>query len=69
MTRSNSNSSTITLNDIKTLIDNAKTEIITIMKKENDKILGLVNSLQKRVEGLEQKNSQLEHNLPTGGQK
>ncbi len=59
MTRSNSNSSNTTLDDIKNTIESSKTEILSFVKSENEKLLSLVASLSKRVDDLEVKNSKL----------
>jgi hypothetical protein len=59
-TRANSNASSITLSDIKTLIENSKAEILSTVKRENDKLQALVVSLSKRLEELEKKNLNLE---------
>lgn len=57
-------SSSLTLNDLKnelkTVIENSKTEILKTMKRENDKLQVLVGSLQDRILELETKNANLE---------
>lgn len=58
--RSDSNpSNTITLKDIKTLIDNSKTEILSFLKKEVDGITGILHGLVNRVEEIERVNRHL----------
>lgn len=59
-TRSNSNSSTISINDIKTLIDGAKTEILQTVKEDNNRLSSLLTTLLGRIETLEEKNRMLE---------
>ena len=53
-TRSNSNSSNITLHDIKTLIEKTKVEILGTVKTEVEKLKSLTSTLLKRVDELEQ---------------
>ena len=57
---SNSNNS-ITLNDIKLLIENSKVEILSSLKKEIDGLNSVLTKLNKRVEEVERRNSHLEH--------
>ena len=59
-TRSNSNTPTFTLNDIKRLIDDAKASIINNMKHENERLYSVINSLSERIKQLEEKNNNLE---------
>ena len=55
VTRSNSNPSNTTLDDIKNIIESSKTEILSFVKSENEKLLSLIASLSKRVDDLEVK--------------
>lgn len=59
-TRSGSNSSAITLNDIRDLIEKSRTEILNTVAQQNAKFQALCDSFLNRLEDLEQKNSQLE---------
>ena len=59
-TRSGSNASQVSLNDIKILIETSKTEVVNLVKKENAKLENLIITLSKRLDDLETKNSFLE---------
>jgi len=59
-TRSNSNAQNITLQDIKTLIENCKTEILIAVNNKVDKLSETIGSLVKCVEGLKERQEQLE---------
>ena len=61
-TRSNSkpNSNNISLNDIKILIENSKTEILQNIKNEVGRLSDMVEKLVKRVDELDIKNNNLE---------
>lgn len=59
-TRSGSNASNITLSDIKTLIENSKSEILLGVKTEVERLTTTIHSLINRVEALETKNTELE---------
>lgn len=59
-TRSNSNTTNFTLQDIKTLIDNSKAEILKALTSEIDKLHALVGSLATRVEDLRRQNANIE---------
>lgn len=62
--RSDSNlNKTITLNDIKLLIENSKAEILSSLKKEIDGLTIVLTKLNKRVEEVESKNLQLEERV------
>lgn len=58
-TRSNSNTQTINLHDIKTLIESTKTEIVTSISCEIAKLNETIGSLMKRIEVIEDKQSEL----------
>lgn len=59
-TRANSNATNINLNDIKALIEKSKDEILSAVKRENDKLYDLVESLNQKLLALEKKNLDLE---------
>ena len=58
-TRSNSNSQNFTLNDIKSLIDNCKSEILTTVKSQIEKVTNMIAPLLIRVDELEKENKKL----------
>ena len=58
-TRSGSNTSSISLNDMKSLLDNMKNDISTVVKEKNDNLESLIVSLNKRLDNLEKQNSTL----------
>ena len=60
-TRSGSNASNITLHDIKVLIESSKTEILTTLKNEVEKLNDVVSSLTVKVDLLAVKNAELEN--------
>lgn len=60
ITRSGSNASNITLSDIKTLIESSKSEILSGVKSEIERLTTTIQSLINRVEALETKNFILE---------
>lgn len=62
-TRSGSNAQNINLNDIKSLIQTANSELTSIIEKKIDKIYNLLGTTLKRVEELEKRNKQLESDL------
>ena len=77
-TRSGSNASSVSLNDIKTLIDNSRTEVLKSIRsliddskaeilnsvaRENDKLQALIQSLNKRLDTLETENDELKKKL------
>ena len=55
-TRSGSSTSPITLNDIKTLIEDLRTDVISTLKDEVNKLKDTISSLQLQVKSLEDKN-------------
>ena len=59
-TRSNSNTQNITLHDIKTLIENSKTEIVTSISCEIVKLKDTIGSLVTRIESIEKHQHELE---------
>ena len=59
-TRSNSNAQNITLQDIKTLIENSKTEILLAVNCKVDKLSETIGSLVNCVENLKERQEQLE---------
>ena len=59
-TRSNSNAQNFTLQDIKTLVENAKTEILHAVETKIGKLNDKFESLMKHVEYLSDKQTQLE---------
>ena len=58
--RSTSNSTNITLQDIKSLIESSKSEIINKLNSDMHKLTGMVADVIKRVDDLDKKNNQLE---------
>ena len=62
-TRSGSNASGLTLADIKTLIESSKSEILIGVKKEIEKMTGIIESLSNRVAQLEMSNDVLQMKL------
>ena len=59
-TRSNSNASSISLNDIKSLIESSTTEILSIVKTENEKLKSMIKIFNNRVDEVERKTNLLE---------
>ena len=58
-TRSNSNASSITLEDIKSLIENSTAEILKGLRQEVDTLKESISSLHKRVDQLDTANAKL----------
>ena len=59
-TRSNSNSASINLNDIKTLIENSKTELLNTFNVELTKLNNNISTILKRIDILENRCRNLE---------
>lgn len=60
-TRSNSNSGNpVTLSDMKNLMDNMKTEVVTVLKSDLEVISSKLSHLIKRIDELEKRNTELE---------
>ena len=59
-TRSNSNTPTITLLDIKTLIENTKTDILDNVRTEVEKLSDLFATLVNRIDNLEKRNAMMD---------
>ena len=59
-TRSGSNASSISLSDIKTLIESSKSEILAMVKQENERLQSMIKTFNKRLDEMENKNVLLE---------
>ena len=58
-TRSGSNASAVSLNDIKVLIESSKTEILDAVKQENDQLRSMIATLTQRLIEMESVNRDL----------
>jgi hypothetical protein len=64
-TRSGSNASSVSLNDIKSLIESSKTEILSVVKNESDRLKAMIKSFNSRLDEVERKNNLLESRCKT----